>query len=201
MSSSVYGGWTDPERTAGIDHLVGISMGGYIGQLVAIDYPEKVSTLRSLMTGVGGDQMVFGPRPPDDAVEDPIEGRLAEFRAMSGGRYFDATRLRAEVERSMGRAANPKGVRRQAAAIHSASSRAPGLGRLRIPVLVIHGELDPMLPVENAYRTASAVPGSTLIVIPDLGHELPPAVWSEVVGAIALQAASQLDPSHRTCYE
>lgn len=112
-------------------HLAGISLGGYIAQLVAIDYPEKVLT--SLMSGVGGEQMVFGPRPPEDPLGDPAEVRLRELRAMSGGTYFDAERVRGEVERSMRRAA-------------------------RIPVLVVHGEVDPMLPVENACRTASAVP-------------------------------------------
>lgn len=175
-------------------HLFGISMGGYIAQIVAIRYPERTLTLTSMGSGPGGKDIVFGPPPPSlgESAEpdDPVSDRVEEIRSMSSGRYFDEERVRTEVVRAMNRATSPTGARRQAAAIHAAPSRLDALGGLRMPVLLVHGELDPVLPLENARRTLAAAPQARLHVLEGLGHELPPEIWLEVIDAVCDHAGS-----------
>jgi pimeloyl-ACP methyl ester carboxylesterase len=62
-----------------------------------------------------------------------------------------------------------------------------------MPVMVLHGALDKALPVENAHRTAAAVPGAELVIIPDLAHDLPPQLWSRIIGHL-VDNASRSDP-------
>jgi pimeloyl-ACP methyl ester carboxylesterase len=83
------------------------------------------------------------------------------------------------------RAVSLAGTARQMGAIAAATSRLEDLRRLDVPTLVVHGEADPLVPVENGRRTAAAIPGARLLVLPDMGHDLPPQVWPEVVSAIA----------------
>ncbi len=169
-------------------HLFGISMGGYIAQLVATRHPKRALTLTSMGSGPGGKDIVFGPPPASSQRSpdaDPVAERVAEIRSMSSGRYFDEERVRADVVRAMARATGPGGALRQAAAIHAAPSRLAALRRLRIPILLIHGELDPVLPLENARRTIAAVPDAKLLVLDGIGHELPPEIWPEVIDAVS----------------
>ncbi|MCP9487469.1 MAG: alpha/beta fold hydrolase [Gaiellaceae bacterium MAG52_C11] len=172
-------------------HLFGISMGGYIAQLVAIRRPERALSLISMGSGPGGSDNVFGPRPPDaDPSVDPLEARVAEIRSMSSGRYFDEERVRSAVARAMERARSPFGAMRQAAAIHAAPSRLAALAELQVPSLLIHGDLDPVLLLESAHRTIAAAPATKLLLLEGIGHELPPEIWPLVLDAITEHAAT-----------
>lgn len=176
-------------------HVVGISLGGYIAQVLAINHPERVLSFVSIASGVGGRDNIYanyryavlgnqeGPGP-DASFEEKLEARLDEIEWMSTPQYFDRDRVREAVARSMRRASNPAGAERQAAAVHAASSRAEALSRCKVPALIVHGEIDPHLPVENAHRTAAAIPGSKLVIIPDLAHDLPPQKWDQIIDLI-----------------
>ncbi|MBA2254690.1 MAG: alpha/beta hydrolase, partial [Chloroflexi bacterium] len=107
---------------------------------------------------------------------------------MSTPQYFDRDVIRPRIIRAMERARNPAGAERQAAAVHAGGSRAAALRETRVPSLILHGALDPHLPVENAHRTAAAIPGSRLVVIPDLAHDLPDQKWDEVIDLIVEHA-------------
>lgn len=179
----------------GIDaaHVVGISMGGEIGQVMGLNHPDRVISLVSMMSSIGGQDTIHPPSQRVDRSAPPpadetglIERRLAEIRAMSSPRYFDEERTREAIRRAMSRARSPDGTERQAAAIHAGPSRAETIGQLSIPLLVIHGKLD--LPLENAHRVAAAVPGSRLEIIPDLKHDLPPQLWGTIIDLVTEHA-------------
>lgn len=175
-------------------HIVGASMGGFIAQLVAINHPERVLSLTSIMSGPGGHDEV-APKPegaavlmvtPPDTRDGRIEQSMSIRRALLGsGDPFDEVAERARAARAVDRAYYPLGVGRQLVAILAAKSRLERLKNLRVPALVIHGIDDVLIPVENGRLVAEAVPGARLIEIEGMGHDLPKRVWPQVADAIS----------------
>jgi pimeloyl-ACP methyl ester carboxylesterase len=182
----------------GAAHVVGASMGGMIAQLIAINYPERVLSLTSIMSTVGGPNVVRAEpavsaillAPPGTTREERVEHSLSNRRVIFGsGMPFDAERARQKAERAVDRSFSPDGSLRQFAAILVAPDRSPALGRLTMPTLVIHGENDPLVPPGNGRQTAATLPNTRLIIIPGMGHALPEQVWPQVVDAIATVAS------------
>ncbi len=182
-------------------HIVGASMGGFIAQLVAINHPERVLSLTSIMSGPGGTDMV-APKPegaailmvsPPDSREERIEQAMSFRRVLLGsGDPFDEAHERARATRSVDRSYYPPGVGRQLLAILAARSRLERLREVKVPALVIHGVDDVLVPVENARLVAEAVPGARLIEFEGMGHDLPRRVWPLVVDAIVEVAGAPL---------
>lgn len=183
-------------------HVVGASMGGFIAQLVAINHPDRVMSLTSIMSGPGGADAV-APKPAGAAVlvltppatrEERIEQAMSIRRVLVGpGDPFDETSERARATRAVDRAYNPYGTARQLVAILAAESRVERLKRVGAPTLVIHGEADVLVPVENGRIVAAAVPGSRWLEFDGMGHDLPKRVWPQVIDAIE-QLARQAAP-------
>ena len=158
----------------GSAHVVGISLGGMIAQILAIEHPERVRSLTSIMSTTGNDQV---GRPTDAALAlfllPPGEhpgGRHGPRRALqphsrlagiSDRRDGAAT----EPVRAFDRAFNPQGVARQLAAAMTTPDRTEDLRRLDLPTLVIHGADDPVIAVSGGQATAAAIPGAELVVI------------------------------------
>jgi pimeloyl-ACP methyl ester carboxylesterase len=174
-------------------HIVGASMGGFIAQLVAINHPDRVLSLTSIMSGPGGSDMV-PPTPegaailmasPPETRAERIEQSMGFRRVLLGsGDPFNETFERARSTRAIDRAYNPSGVGRQLVAVLAAQSRVERLKQVRVPTLVIHGLDDVLVPVENGRRVAEAVPGARLIELEGMGHDLPKRVWPQVADAI-----------------
>jgi len=176
-------------------HLVGISLGGMIAQLVAIRHPERVLSLTSIMSTTGdrrvghpsaeGAGVLFTPMPAER--DRYLEQAVANARlALAGSAFpFDPDAIRRGAARSYDRAYHPAGVARQLAAALAATDRTEALRSLRVPTLVVHGDVDKIVGVDGGEATAAAVPGARLLRIPGLGHELPPAAWATVADAIA----------------
>lgn len=175
-------------------HIVGASMGGFIAQLVALNHPERALTLTSIMSGPNGDDQVqpteegrsvlFAPAP--DNREGRIElGVWAKRKLVGPADPFDDHYERARIVRAVDRASNPAGFVRQLQAIGVAEGRLERLATLRVPTLVIHGDADILVPVENGRLVAAAVPGARLLEIDGMGHDLPRRIWSQVADAIA----------------
>jgi pimeloyl-ACP methyl ester carboxylesterase len=174
-------------------HVVGASMGGMIGQAMAIEHPGRVLSLTSIMSTTGepalpqpkpgGREVLLSPAPRDR--EQAIERAVRIFRAIgSPGFPFDEERIRGHAARSFDRAFNPAGAARQLTAIVASESRKRALGALRVPTLVIHGGDDPLVPVTCGVETAESIPGAKLVVIEGMGHDLPRQAWPRIVGAI-----------------
>lgn len=175
-------------------HIVGASMGGFIAQLVAINHPDRVLSLTSIMSGPGGEDAV--PPTPEAAVmltqapgptrEEQIALGVVARRVLVGeGNPFDLERETRRVEELHDRSYYPLGFGRQLVAILAAKSRIPGLAAVTVPTLVVHGEDDPLVPLENGRRVAAAVPGARLIALEGMGHNLPERYWPLVADAIA----------------
>ncbi len=186
-------------------HIVGASMGGFIAQLVAINYPERTLSLTSIMSGPGGEDAVDPTpeaaqalvRPPGTSREEVVAMRLESGHLLVGlENPFDEANERRKIERAYDRSYYPAGYGRQLVAILVAKSRVPALAMLRVPTLVVHGVDDPLVPLENGRLVASAVPGARLIELQGMGHNLPEQYWPLVADAIAETAARSV-PAHR----
>ncbi|MEU4544054.1 alpha/beta fold hydrolase [Nonomuraea dietziae] len=173
-------------------HVLGVSMGGMIAQALAIGHPDRVLTLTSIMSTPGPDvgpptpeamAALFSPPAPDrqTAVE-----RALEVWAVIGspGYEMDRERIAKVAGLAYDRAYDPAGTARQLAAILASGDRTEGLGGLRMPALVIHGEADPLVQIAGGRATAAAIPGATLLTYPGMGHDLPRPLWEEIMDAV-----------------
>jgi len=177
-------------------HVVGMSMGGMISQTLAIEHPERVRSLVSFASSSGDYGLPNGKReaisvlvgrPPTER-EAAIQYGMKVLRAIGSPAYFDANEARQTVERGMSRSTYRVGAGRQLAAILADAPRSPRLKGLRMPATVIHGRLDPLLPLPHGEATARAIPGCKLVVIDTLGHDIPRPLWPQLIDAIEANA-------------
>jgi pimeloyl-ACP methyl ester carboxylesterase len=184
-------------------HVVGASMGGFIAQLIALNHPERMLTLTSMISGPNGQDQVpptaegtavlMAPAP--QTRDERIALGLHAKRTLLGPEDpFDEEWERPRIERAIDRAYNPAGFMRQLAAIMAATGRIERLRSLRVPTLIIHGDHDILVPVENGRNVAAAIPGARLVEIPGMGHDVPRRIWGQVADAIAA-LARQAAPS------
>jgi pimeloyl-ACP methyl ester carboxylesterase len=175
-------------------HVVGASMGGFVAQALAIRHPALVLSLTSIMSAPGGmrDNTPATPeameallKPPPADREGLIEHGVWVSSRISGPAHFDPEEARRKRTRAIDRSVSTAGTARQLAAIAAAPSRVDQLRALSVPALIVHGEVDPLVPVENGRRTAEAIPGARLLVLPTMGHDLPRPCWPAIVDAIA----------------
>jgi pimeloyl-ACP methyl ester carboxylesterase len=178
----------------GIDraHVLGASMGGMIAQQLAIERPERVLSLTSMMSTTG-EPDVGAPTP--EALEalltpSPTERSLYMEASATKGliwasrRYGDRAQLEALAGEQFDRCFYPEGVGRQLGAILATGSRADGLRALDVPTLVIHGRDDTLIAPDGGERTAELVPGARLLLVDDMGHDRPEPLWPLLTAAI-----------------
>jgi pimeloyl-ACP methyl ester carboxylesterase len=185
-------------------HVVGTSMGGMIAQQMAIEKPERVLSLASIMSTTG-DRMLGTPklrvwsvltRRAPNGRDAYIDYFARVFRMIGSPAYrVDEGRVRELAGATYDRDHNPAGTARQLAAVLASGSRTAALKGLDLPAVVIHGEADPLLPVRGGRATANAIPGAELITIPGMGHDLPKELWPTYVDAIARNAERAAEPS------
>ncbi|MEV5597105.1 alpha/beta hydrolase [Streptomyces sp. NPDC052496] len=174
-------------------HLVGASLGGMIAQTVAVEHPERVRSLTSMMSTTGDPAVgrsdptaltVLGT-PPQDRRHF-IAWQLRALRAVaSPGFAFDEAAVVQRAERAYDRGHDPAGMVRQFAAAMASGDRTAQLRTLRVPALVIHGTDDVMIGASGGRATAAAVPGAELALIDGMGHSLPDALWPQLATLIA----------------
>jgi len=172
-------------------HIVGISMGGMIAQTIAIEHPDKVLSLTSIMSNTGDRRhgrptvalMARMTRLLDGSPDKMMENGLTVGRLISGPHFHEGDE-RAILQRAFERDFTPAGTMRQMIAISASPNRTPQLRRLRVPTLVVHGLVDPLVQPSGGIATARAVPDSRLLMFPDMGHDLPRNRWDEIIGAI-----------------
>jgi pimeloyl-ACP methyl ester carboxylesterase len=167
-------------------HVVGISMGGMIGQTLAIERPERIRSLVS-MHSTTGNRLVGTPtlkvfalmlaEAPRD--RDAFIQRIARTYELIGSPAYptDEERLRRVAGDSWDRGHNPRGVLRQLHAISASGDRTAALRKLDLPVTVIHGTRDTLIRQSGGRATARAIPGARLRIVEGMGHDLPRELW------------------------
>jgi pimeloyl-ACP methyl ester carboxylesterase len=175
-------------------HVVGASMGGMIAQLVAVQAPERVRSLTSIMSTTG-DPSVGAPAEAALAVllapaatdrDGAVQRVIDTYRVIgSPGFEFDEPSVRDRAGLSFDRAYDPAGVARQLAAILTTHDRTHDLKWISVPTLVIHGSDDALVNVNGGRATAAAIPDAELLVVDGMGHDLPRAVWPEITDRIS----------------
>jgi len=183
----------------GIDraHVVGASMGGMIVQCLAIAHPQRLRSLVSIMSTVGNpnvgqpkpEAMAALLAPPPPTREEAIEQGVRTWKIIGSPAYpRDEAELRAQVAAAYDRCWYPIGTARQLVAILATGDRSEALRSVRVPALVIHGEDDPLVTLSGGIATAEAIPGAKLLTFPGMGHDLPRALWPQILDAIAEHA-------------
>mgnify|MGYP002880361579 CR=1 FL=1 len=163
-------------------HICGASMGGMIAQQMAIDRPERVKSLTSMMSHTGERRFFLSkpkalirllgnsPSGSEDAADRVVQlmkiiGSPKHLRAEADLRLLGSTAYK--------RCFNPEGFQRQTAAIVASGSRVKELSQLKVPTLVIHGTEDPLILPAGGRRTAEVIPGARLVLVDEMGHDLP----------------------------
>lgn len=172
-------------------HVVGASMGGMIVQTMAIEHPERLHSVVSIMSTTGAPDV---GRPTPEAMEallaEPPEDReeyinsSSNWAVWASKRYHDADRARRNAARSYDRAFYPEGASRQMAAIFASGDRTDRLAAVNVPMLVIHGDDDTLIHPSGGDATAEVVPGARLLRLADMGHDIPEPLWPVVVDEI-----------------
>ncbi|WP_405787371.1 alpha/beta fold hydrolase [Streptomyces sp. NBC_00029] len=178
-------------------HVVGVSAGGALAQLLALGHPGRVRSLVLISTSfaVGGDPDLPAPteeftrfvatarvgRPDAESV---IDDQVRYARMLTGGRRpFDEAAVRSLVRRDVGRAHDFAAAGNHDVLQDGGRTRAP-VSSIAVPTLVIHGSADPMFPLRHGEALADRIPGGRLLVLEDAGHGVERADWPTIVPAI-----------------
>jgi pimeloyl-ACP methyl ester carboxylesterase len=176
-------------------HVCGLSMGGMIAQIMAVEWPERIAGLISLSSTTGEPDLPgSAPEAVEAMMSKPPVGKAAYvdyqaqvYRAFSGDSPFYQEAVQRELSgRAYDRMFYPNGFARQMAAIICAPGRRSALATASAPALVIHGDRDTVVPPAHGRDTADAISGATLKIVKGLGHGMAyPALWEEIVSAVS----------------
>jgi pimeloyl-ACP methyl ester carboxylesterase len=177
----------------GVDraHIAGMSMGGMIVQTMAIEHPGRVASLISVMSSPGDPRAGAPTREARAALlAPPARDRAAaleqalDARVWASKKYWDPERVQARIAAQFDRCSYPEGAPRQLAAIYASGDRGEALQWLDCPTLVIHGRDDTLIQPDGGELTAELIPGSRLLFVSDMGHDLPAPLWPMFAEAI-----------------
>jgi pimeloyl-ACP methyl ester carboxylesterase len=183
----------------GSAHVVGMSMGAALAQVMALDHGERVASLTLIATspaGPGDDDlppMTDAGRAAFEAMEEPdwsdrtaaIDYLTELSRALASPAHpFDEDAVRELFARAVDRTTNVESSMKNHHAAEGSDRWRERLGEVDVPTLVIHGAEDPVFPVGHGEALAREIPGAELLVLEGTGHELPRRDWDIVVPAI-----------------
>jgi pimeloyl-ACP methyl ester carboxylesterase len=172
-------------------HILGASMGGMIAQTFAIEHPQRTLSLTSVMSQTG--ELEYGQAMPEAMATilspTPLdrEGYIKfspRWQIWQSKKYRSDELSFAAAAIAYDRAFYPEGGPRQMAAIYASGSRADGLQQLNVPTLVVHGRDDTLIAPSGGERTAELIAGARLLMVDDMGHDLPRPLWPDFVAAV-----------------
>ena len=182
-------------------HVLGVSLGGMVAQVLAIEHTARVLSLNLFMTQSGNprlppstpEALAILSRPAPDPRKDRevfLRHQVALKRALGSPDYpAPEAELRETAARAADRAFNPTGPARQLAASRGAADRRHQLSALSVPALVVHGGADPLFPPECASDLSRTIPRAWLLEVNGMGHDLPSELFELFVGAVSANCA------------
>lgn len=178
-------------------HLMGISLGGMVGQVLAARHPARVRTLTTMSAApwmawrmvrpkMRTVLKVIGAGRSDGSREGVADAAVKLMRVIGSPGYpFDEAEVRETARQAYDVAHDPAGAMRQITAARKGGDRRAELGLIAAPTLVVHGEDDPLLSVRAGRVVAAAIPGARLLTFPGVGHDLvPPPLWPGFLDAV-----------------
>ena len=189
-----------------VAHVMGTSMGGMIVQQLAIDHPERLRSMTSIMSTTGDPEVGHASAevaalfyaPPGSDRASVIANSQALERLYTSPTQFDPERCAQRVGDAFDRCFSPRGVARQLAAIIASGSRSEALRTVHVPALVLHGDADTLIDISGGVRTAECLPGARFVRIAGMGHDLAPIFWDRIVQLISGHALASMKPADRT---
>ncbi len=187
-------------------HIAGVSMGGMIVQTIALNHPDRVLSMTSIMSATGEPETLRSTPEAAAVLNTAAPDPKADYEAFLAHGVKNAcvigspaypwtdAQLRERAVAEHARAFNPPGVARQMDAIRADGDRTERLKGLKVPTVVLHGASDPLVPPLGGEATAAAIPGAELRMIPGMGHDLPPGLHEIFLDAITT-AASRARPN------
>lgn len=179
----------------GIDraHVMGLSMGGMIVQTLAIEHPQRLLSMTSVMSNTGEPE--FGQAAPAAYAlltaapatdrESYVQKHIAGLRVWGSPEFADEARWRRDAVRAFDRCFRPAGTTRQFLGVGASGSRAEALRGVTVPSLVIHGDRDTLIDQSGGRRTAELIPGARFELIEGMGHDYPPQLWDRWVQLVS----------------
>ncbi|MGL6236332.1 MAG: alpha/beta fold hydrolase [Segniliparus sp.] len=181
----------------GIDraHVVGASMGGMIGQILAADHADRVLSFGAIFTSplrnfvlpatLRGLPVLLAPPPANETREQSVERLVATYRTLTGKIPMDEAVLREELGAMLDRGkGDAGGAARQLDGVLGTGSLVGRARRIARPTVVIHGDSDPLIRPACGKDLAKTIPGARLKIVPGMGHTLPEQVWDLVIGEL-----------------
>ena len=172
-------------------HIIGGSMGGMIVQVMAIEHPTRVASMTSIMSNSGEPE--YG-QPTPEAMEALVTPPPADrdgyiessktWMVWQSKKHATIEQNRIDAAASYDRSFYPAGAPRQLAAIYASGRRTDGMKSISAPTLIIHGNDDTLIAPSGGVRAAELIPNAKLVLIDDMGHDLPRPLWSTITGAI-----------------
>ena len=175
-------------------HLVGVSMGGMIGQRICIGSPQRALSLTSIMSSSGAKglpgptpdmrRVLFTP-PAKAGTQAAHQHALRFVQALAGPGFAHPEGSQQQlVNDSLKRSSRPMGAYRQMLAAMADRERAGLLARITTPTLVIHGKADPLVPYACGEDTARRIPNAKLHGIEGMGHDMPPGAIDNMMARL-----------------
>jgi pimeloyl-ACP methyl ester carboxylesterase len=183
-------------------HVAGVSMGGMIAQSMALAAPERMLSLTSISSAprrlyIGWDLRLLPDlvRRSARTEDEYVESSLDFWRKVASPGYpYDWVEATDRARATWMRGVNEAGVMHQSIAIARQDNRTEKLAGLAMPTLVIHGLDDRLIHASGGRETARAIPRAEMILIPGMGHDLPPALfplYARALARVASRSASQ----------
>ena len=173
-------------------HVMGLSMGGMIVQMMATEHPDRLLSMTSVMSNTGEPEYgrstpeayALLTAPPATDRESYIDKHIQGLRVWGSPAFADEARWRRDAERSFDRCFDPSGQVRQYRGVLASPPRADRLPDVRTPTLVMHGDCDTLIDISGGRRTAELIPGARFEVIEGMGHDYPPQLWERWVDLV-----------------
>ena len=165
-------------------HILGMSMGGMISQVLVAQHPERVKSFTMISSTASTPNPFNGPKfkvtqqlLKRSAAKDDIEGRIDQSIKLfeligTPGKDYDTPQFRQKMRAYIKRGGDDGGFLRQMAAIIGSKNRKELLKSINTQTLIIHGDIDPLIKVKNAYSAHKLIQSSRLVVVEDMGHLL-----------------------------